>query len=100
VAGRARLARPLPRALPITGNPLSSMGLLSPTICRATIAGAPLRLPVAARVRAGEGDPVVHRDRSSIDVGWSFVPLNTRVVYRLAIRESSSRRLWLDEVTS
>ena len=34
-------------------------------------------------------------ERSSLDLGRPFVPLNTLVVYRPSVREPVGRRLWL-----
>ena len=52
-----------------------------------------LRYSIAAKYRVVEADPAVHRERLSLDVGQSLIPLNTLVMYRLVLRESSSRRL-------
>jgi len=58
------------------------------------------RYSIAVKYRVVEADPAVHRERSSLDVGRSLIPLNTLVVYRLVFGESSSRNLWLGERTS
>ena len=90
-----RSATPLSR-----GQPVSTMGVLSTALCRATISSTPAASPLTARERVGEVDPVVQYERSSLDVGRSFVPLNTLVGYRLVFRESSSPWFWLDEKPS
>ena len=47
--------------------------------------------------RVGLVDPVVRHERSSLNLGRPFVPLNTLIVYRPSFRESPGQELWPSE---
>ena len=73
---------PLPRAPSITDDTLSTMGIPSAAIFRATISDPPANTRSRLCVELGRLIPQFGHERSSLNLGRPFVPLNVLVVHR------------------